>query len=174
MEHEGEKEAKVTEIGTDADVFEGNQLLHIASTMTDSDIDQVRRQVGELGNFKQLATDALSILERLHRTTLDANGQSADHFFRSCQETRAAFAMVLAREDLQWEQQKYVLDKLMELMHLESAKDTETKKLIQTLAQKMSNRMLLLTGTAIAAGAVAVAVAAPRAAREIAKVLTKE
>jgi uncharacterized protein YjeT (DUF2065 family) len=81
---------------------------------------------------------------------------------------------VLARESLQWEQEKYVLDKLMELMRLESAKDTEAKKLIQTLSQKLSNRMLLITGTAVAAGAVALTIAAPKAAREIAKALTKE
>ncbi|GAB3864011.1 hypothetical protein GCM10029963_73690 [Micromonospora andamanensis] len=174
MEHEGEKEAKATDLGTDTDVFEGNQLLRIASTMTDSDIERVRRQVGELGNFKTLATDALSILERLHQSTLGANGQSTDQFFRSCRETRAAFTTVLAREGLHWEQEKYVLDKLTELLHLESAKDTETKKLNQTLSQKMSNRMLLITGTAVAAGAVALTIAAPKAAREIAKALTKE
>ncbi|MFK3983117.1 hypothetical protein ACI2K4_22410 [Micromonospora sp. NPDC050397] len=173
MGHEGEDKVEAADLlGSGADVYEGNELLHIASTMADADIDVVRRRVEKMDNFRKLATDALDVLERHHHATLGANNQSQEWFHRACQDTRDIFRAVLA-QDLEWEQQRYVLDLLMKLVQMEGAKDTESKNLLSSLSDKLSNKMVLIGGVAITATAVAVAIVAPKAVRQVGEALRR-
>lgn len=173
MGHEGEDKVEAGDLGSGADAFEGNELLHIASTMADSDIEIVRRRVGEMDNFRELATEALDVLERHHHATLGANSQSQEWFHRACQDTRDIFRVVLA-QDLEWEQQRHVLDLLMKLVQMEGAKDTESKNLFSSLSDKLSNKMVLIGGAAIAATAVAVAIVAPAAVRQVGEAMRRD
>ncbi|MBB5110529.1 MULTISPECIES: hypothetical protein [Micromonospora] len=173
MGDEGEEEVEVAIPGPGADTYEGNELLHIASTMPHTDIDVVRRRIGKMDNFRELATDALDVLERHHHATLGANSQSQEWFHRACQDTRDIFRVVLA-QDLEWEQQRYVLDLLMRLLQMEGAKDTESRNLLSSLSDKLSNKMMVIGGVAITAAAVVVTVGAPKAARQIAQALRRD
>ena len=105
--------------------------------------------------------------------TLGANSQSQEWFHRACQDTRDIFRDVLA-QDLEWEQQRYVLDQLMNLVQVEGAEDTESKNLFSSLSDKLSNKMVVIGGVAIGAAALAVAVVAPQAARQIAQALRRD
>ncbi|MFI9644382.1 hypothetical protein ACIG87_30770 [Micromonospora sp. NPDC051925] len=172
MGEEDEERVKAAVPGPGANPYEGNELLHIASTMQDADIDVVRRRVGGMDNFRELATDALDVLERHHHATLGANSQSQERFHRACQDTRDIFRVVLM-QDLEWAQQRHVLDLLMQLVQMEGAKDTESRNLLSSLSDKLSNKMVVIGGVAITAAAVAVTVVAPKAARQIAQALRR-
>ncbi|MEU8113779.1 hypothetical protein [Micromonospora sp. NPDC048947] len=172
MEHEDDGGVEATGRKSGHDVYQGNELLHIASTNPTADVEAVRRRVAEMGNFRELATDALNVLERQHQSTLAANSQSQEWFHRACQDTREIFRDVMAG-DLEWEQQRYVIDQLMKLLQMEGEKDTENKSLLSTLSDKLSTKMVLVGGVAAAATAVAVAVVAPKAARQIGEALRK-
>lgn len=172
MGYEGEEKVEAAVPGPGAEAYEGNELLHIASTMPDTDIDVVRRRIGEMDNFRELATDALDVLERHHHATLEANSQSQESFHHACQDTRDIFRDVLA-QDLEWEQQRHVLDLLMQLVQMEGAKDTESRNMLSSLSDRLSNKMVVIGGIAITATAVAVTVVAPKAARQIAQALRR-
>ena len=79
---------------------------------------------------------------------------------------------MLAR-DLEWEQQRHVLDLLMTLVQVEGAKDTESKKLLSLLSDKLSNKTAWIAGAAIVATAAAVAIVAPQAARHVGEALRR-
>jgi len=172
VSHEDEDKVEAADVSSGADLYEGNELLHIASTMPDTDIDVVRRRVGEIDNFRELATDALDVLERHHNATLGANGQSQEWFHRACQDTRDIFRVVLA-QDLEWEQQRYVLDLLMKLVQMEGAKDTESKNLLSRLSDKLASKKVLISSVAIVATAATVAIVAPKAARQFGEAINK-
>ncbi|MER7282582.1 hypothetical protein ABT369_49930 [Dactylosporangium sp. NPDC000244] len=129
MEHEDEEGVEATNLESGHDGYEGNEVLHMASTISTADVEVVRRRVAEIGNFRELATDALNVLERQHLSTLTANTQGQEGFHRACRETREIFRDLLAG-DLEWEQQRYVLDLLMKLVQMEGEKDTENKSLL--------------------------------------------
>jgi hypothetical protein len=171
--HEGEDEVEGADLGSGADAYEGNELLHIVSRMPDTNIDVVRRRVGEMDNFRELATGALDVLARHHHAALEANSQSQEWFHRACQDTRDIFRDVLA-QDLEWEQQRHVLDLLMKLVQMEGTKDTESKNQLSSLSNKLSNKMVLISGAAITATVVAVAVVAPKALRRVAEALRRD
>jgi hypothetical protein len=172
VEHEDEDGVEATDLESGHDVYEGNELLHIASTIPTADVEVVRRRVAEMDNFGELATDALNVLERQHQSTLAANIQSQEWFHRACQDTREIFRDLLAG-DLEWEQQRYVLDLLMKLLQMEGEKDTESKSLLSTLSDKLSNKMVVIGGVAVTATVVAVAVIAPKAVRQVGEALRK-
>ncbi|WP_433059352.1 hypothetical protein [Dactylosporangium sp. CS-033363] len=167
---EGTGEA--AEPGSGADAYEGNELLRIASTMPDTDIALVRQRVGEMNNFRELATDALDVLERHHRATLGVNSLSQESFHRACQDTRDIFRIVLSR-DLEWEQQHQILDLLMTLVHIEAAKDAENKKLLTLLSEKLSKKTMWIAGVAIAVTAGVAVIVAPQVARKVGEALRR-
>jgi len=178
VEHDGE-EADVTanvpvpgnELAGAGDVFEGNEVLRIATSMADTDVEQIRWRVAQVDNFKEQARDAFNVLERHYEATLGADGQSLAYFHQACQETRAAFDRVLDRDGLQWDQEKYVLDQLMELVRMQGAKDTESKDLLKSVSGKLSNRMVWIGAAALVAAGLGVAVAAPKAAAKFGEAL---
>ncbi|WP_431727356.1 hypothetical protein [Verrucosispora sp. TAA-831] len=171
MGHEDEDSVEATDLEPGRDVYEGNKLLRIASTMPTADVEVVRRHLSEMDNFRELATDAVNVLERQHQSTLAANIRSQEWFHRACQDTREILRDVLAG-DLEWEQRRYVLDLLMKLLQTQGEKDTENKSLLKTLSDKLSNKTVVMGGLAAATLLAATAIA-PKAARQIGQVIRR-
>ena len=171
MGHGDEDDVEATILGSEHDVFQGNELLHIAATVPSADIDGVRERVSEMDNFRGLAADALNILERHHHTTLAANGQSQAAFHQACQATREILGKMLDR-DLEWKHQKYVIDQLVKLVQMEGAKDSESKRMLSDLSKKQSTKLMVMSSVAVA-GITALAIVGPKAIRQFGEALRR-
>lgn len=127
-----------------------DKVLQFAAMMPDMDTEVAIRIIEQFPQFKAFALDALNVLEKGYRSALDANVHSQDAAHRAFQDTRDAIKGQLDRNDLGPDARRHLIECLMELAKMESAKDSENKRFLD------SNLGKVVAGAgALALGAVA-------------------
>ena len=92
--------------------------------------------------------DVVDSMEKAHESTLSANTQSQDHVHRAFQEIREILKGELQKNDLSWDEKKFLIEQIQETGRQQSQKDTENKRFLDSVLGKV----LLGTGAALAAG----------------------
>lgn len=114
-----------------------DKLLRFVAMMPDMDKEVAVRIIEQFPQFKEFALHALDVLERDHQSTLDANAHSQDDFHRACQDIRDAIRGQLDKDGLTPDERRHLVECLMEVAKLESAKDTENKQFLEGLFEKV-------------------------------------
>ncbi len=123
-------------------------MLDLATMMPDMDKEVALKVIEQFPEFRTLAVNMLDLMEQRHESSLRHNKDSQNKVHEAYRSVRAILEGELDR-DLDWDQRKFILDKLMETADREFEKDSENKKFIETTFGKV------LTGV----GGVAVAAA---------------
>ena len=125
------------------------KMIKFVAMMPDMDKELALKVVEQFPDFKRFVSDALDVIEKRHESTLSHNKQSQESFYQGMREIREILKRELEKEDLNWDQQKYILDMIMETGKLEFAKDSENKRFLDSLFGKVT----LVTAAAITVGA---------------------
>ena len=104
----------------------------------------------QLPEIRRIATQALSGLERSHKSTVDANSDSQKEVHAAYRDIREVLKGELKENELTWEQKKEIYDLLMDTGEKQAVKDTENKRALETW---------LMAAGAVAVAALAVSVA---------------
>lgn len=118
--------------------------------MPNMDAEVALKIIEQFPAFKDFAKDAVSAIERAHESTLSANDQSQEHVHRACQEVRDILKGELNKDNLSWEEKKYLIELIQETARMQFQKDSENKQFLDGALKKV------LLG---AAGALALSVA---------------
>lgn len=113
-----------------------DKLLHFVAMMPDMDKEVAVRIIEQFPQFKEFALHALDVLEADYQATLGANAHSQDAFHRACQDIRDAIKGQLDKGDLPLDDRRRLIECLMEVAKMESAKDTENKQFLDGLFDK--------------------------------------
>ncbi|WP_338702903.1 hypothetical protein V2W30_36615 [Streptomyces sp. Q6] len=127
-----------------------DKMISFVAMMPDLDTEVALKVIEQFPAFKDFAKDAVSAIERAHAATLSANDQSQDHVHRACQEVREILRGELNKDDLSWEERKFIYEQLQETARMQFQKDSENKQFLDGQFKKV------LVG---AAGALALCVA---------------
>ena len=126
-----------------------DKMIKFVAMMPDMDKELALKVVEQFPDFKNFVSGALDVIGQRYESALNHNKQSQDNFHQSIRETREILKRELEKDDLTWEQKKHILDLIMETLKLESAKDSENKRFLDSLFGKVT----LVTAAAIAVGA---------------------
>lgn len=126
------------------------KMIRFAAMMPDMSTEVALKIVEQFPAFKEFAKDAVDTIERRHESTLSANKQSQEHVHRAFQDIREILKRELGKDDLDWEQKKFLIEQIQETGRLEFQKDSENNKLLEGIFKKV----VAGTGAALALGVV--------------------
>ncbi|MGY3200471.1 hypothetical protein [Streptomyces sp. TE5632] len=127
-----------------------DKMIRFAAMMPDMDTEVALKIVEQFPVFKDFAKDAVDAMEEAHESTLSANKQSQEHVHRAFQEIRETLKGELSKDDLSWEQKKFLIEQIQETGRLEFQKDSENKKFLDGVLKKV----VVGAGAALALGVV--------------------
>ncbi|MGY2747901.1 hypothetical protein [Arthrobacter sp. UYCu723] len=127
-----------------------DKMIRFAAMMPDMDTEVALKIVEQFPVFKEFAMDAVDAMEKAHESTLSANKQSQEHVHQAFQEIREILKGELSKDDLSWEQKKFLIEQIQETGRLEFQKDSENKQFLDGVLKKV----LMGAGAALALGVI--------------------
>lgn len=115
-----------------------DKMLRFAAMMPDIDTEVALKIVEQFPAFKEFALDAVKEMEKAHESTLKSNDKSQDHVYEALREIREILKGELDREDLSWEERKFIIEQIQENGKLVFQKDTESKHFLNTILGKVA------------------------------------
>lgn len=125
-----------------------DKMVRFAAMMPDMDTEVALKIIEQFPVFKDFAKDIVDAMKTAHESTLSANKQSQDHVHRALQEIRGILKEQLDKDDLSWEEKKFLIEKIQETGRLEFEKDSENKRFLDGMFKKV----LVGAGAALALG----------------------
>ena len=107
-----------------------DKVLKFAAAMPEMATEVRLKLIEQFPAFKDLAKADIDAVAEAHKSTLAANENSQNHFYKASQEQREALRADLGRDDLSWEQREALHDRLDQNVRRVSQKDSESKQFL--------------------------------------------
>ncbi|MFC5641394.1 hypothetical protein [Kitasatospora cinereorecta] len=109
-----------------------DKVLKFAAAMPEMATEVRLKLIEQFPAFKDLGKADIDAVKEAHKSTLAANENSQDHFYRASQDQRDALRADLGRDDLTWEQREALHDRLDRNVRQAHEKDSENKQFLGT------------------------------------------
>ncbi|MFC9331967.1 hypothetical protein [Kitasatospora sp. NPDC057015] len=109
-----------------------NKALKIAAAMPEMATEVRLKLIEQFPAFKDLGNANIDAVKEAHKSTLAANENSQNHFYRASQDQRDALLDDLGRDDLSWAQRESLHDRLDRNVRQVDEKDSESKQFLGT------------------------------------------
>ena len=127
-----------------------DKMIRFAAMMPDMDTEVALKIIEQFPVFKDFALDVVGSMERAQEATLSANTQSHEHVHRAFQDIREILKGELEKDDLSWEEKRYIIEQIHETGREQFNKDSENKQFLDGVLAKV----LVGAGSALVAGLV--------------------
>ncbi|MER5571649.1 hypothetical protein ABT083_36605 [Streptomyces goshikiensis] len=107
-----------------------DKVLKFAAAMPEMATEVRLKLIEQFPAFKDLAKADIDAVTEAHKSTLTANENSQNHFYRASQDQRDALLADLGRGDLSWAQREALYDRLDRNVRQVSEKDSESKQFL--------------------------------------------
>lgn len=111
-----------------------DKVITMASMLDKMDPEVAKKAIEQFPNF----SDTMKEILRDYKESLDkaqeANAESVKSFYDSSNMIINSLQKELERNDLTFEEKKYIIDKMVEVNKMKGDKDSENKKFIATMA----------------------------------------
>lgn len=114
-----------------------DKVVRFAAMMPDMDTEVALKIIEQFPAFKEFAEEVVDTMEKAHVSTLDANTQSQDQVHQAYQEIRSILKGQLEKDDLSWEEKKFLIEQIQDTGRQQFQKDTENKRFLDTLFGKV-------------------------------------
>lgn len=114
-----------------------DKMIRFAMMMPDMDTELALKIVEQFPVFADFATGVIGAMKKMHKTTLVANKESQDHFHQSCKTAIEILNVQLNKDGLSFEEKKYFIEEIKEILKLESQKDSENKQFLDAVLKKL-------------------------------------
>ena len=123
-----------------------DKVITMASMLDKMSPEVAKKAIEQFPNFfntmKEILHDYKESLDKAQET----NADSVKSFYDSCDMIISSLQKELEKNDLNFEEKKFIIDKMMEVNRMKGEKDSENKKFIATMA------LFGMAATAIVAG----------------------
>ena len=124
-----------------------DKVIAMASMLDKMDPEVAKKALEQFPDFAKTMKDVLTEYKENLDTLLQENGDSVKSYYESCNAILSTLQKELDREDLAFEDRKYIIDKMMEVNQMKGMKDTENKKFLATLAMCGVAAVTVVAGT---------------------------
>ena len=111
-----------------------SQLIALASNIDKIDPEVAKKAIEQFPNFAETTTDIFKEYKDTLDKSLESNNASQNIYYESCKQTISSLQEMLEKDDLSFEDKKYIIEKMDEICDKMSIKDSENKKFLATLA----------------------------------------
>lgn len=115
-----------------------DKMLRFAAMMPDMDTEVTLKIIEQFPAFKEFALDTVKEMEKAHESTLKSNDKSQDQVYKALQEIREILKGELDKDDLSWDQLKFIIELIQENGKLAFQKDSEGKQFLNTVLGKIT------------------------------------
>ena len=114
-----------------------DKVIQFASMMPDMDTEVAIKIIEQFPVFKDFAVDVVDSMEKAHEATLSANTTSQERVHQAFQEIREILKGELNKDDLSFEEKKYLIEQIQETGRQEFQKDSENKQFLDGVLNKV-------------------------------------
>ncbi|WP_346096941.1 hypothetical protein [Streptomyces olivaceiscleroticus] len=107
-----------------------DKVLRFAAAMPEMATEVRLKLIEQFPAFKDLSKADIDAVKEAHKSTLAANENSQNHFYKASQDQRDALQADLGRDDLSWAQREALHDRLDQNVQRVGEKDSESKQLL--------------------------------------------
>lgn len=111
-----------------------DKVITMASMLDKMDPEVAKKAIEQFPNFSNTMKEILHDYKESLNKALESNADSVKSFYDSCDMMINSLQEDLKRNDHTFEEKKYIIDKIMELIKIKGEKDSENKRFIVTLA----------------------------------------
>lgn len=110
------------------------KVITMASMLDKMDPEVAKKALEQFPDFSNTAKDMLNGYKDTLDKGLEANRESVQSYYDSCNSIIEGLQKLLDDENLSFEERKYIIDKMLEISKMMGEKDSENKKFITTIA----------------------------------------
>ncbi|OKJ72203.1 hypothetical protein [Streptomyces sp. CB02460] len=107
-----------------------DKVLKLAAAMPGMATEVRLKLIEQFPAFKDLGKANIDAVKEAHKSTLAANENSQNHFYKASQDQRDALQADLDRDDLSWAQREALHDRLDQNVRRVGEKDSENKQFL--------------------------------------------
>ena len=115
-----------------------DKMLRFAAIMPDMDTEVALKIIEQFPAFKEFALDTVKEIEKAHKSTLKSNDKSQKQAYKAFQDIREILKGELDKDNLTWDQRKFILELIQENGKLVFQKDSENKQFLNTVLGKVA------------------------------------
>lgn len=111
-----------------------DKAIMMVSMLDRMEPEVAKKAIEQFPHFSDTMKELLLDYKQTLDKALDENAESVNSFYESCNATIMSLQKLLEKDNLEFEERKYIIDKMMEINKMKGAKDTENKKFITSMA----------------------------------------
>ena len=124
-----------------------DKVIAMASMLDKMDPEVAKKALEQFPDFANTMKEVLIQYKENLDTLLKENGDSVRAYYDSCDAILSSLQKELDREELSFDERKYIIDKMLEVNQMKGMKDTENKKFLATLAMCGVAAVTVVAGT---------------------------
>ncbi len=124
-----------------------DKVIAMASMLDRMDPEVAKKAIEQFPDFANTMKEVLVQYRENLDALLKENGDSVRAYYDSCDVILSSLQKELEREELSFEERKYIIDKMLEVNQMKGMKDTENKKFLATLAMCGVAAVTMVAGT---------------------------
>lgn len=149
MKFENEKQIKDA-LGIDSwRNLSKEKIIKFAAMMPDMDKEVMMKIIDQFPEFRLFANDVLKNIEIAFTETMDANNENQKAIHSAFVELRRILEGQLEKDEISFEEKKYIIDKLLECIDKELQMDNENKKFLADMVNKRLTAAALVLVAAV-------------------------
>lgn len=111
-----------------------DKVITMASMLDRMDPEVAKKAIEQFPEFAHTRKDILQDYKQTLDKALDENSESVKSYYSSCDAIITSLQKELDKENLSFDEKRYIIDKMIEVNKMKGEKDSENKKFIATLA----------------------------------------
>ncbi len=124
-----------------------DKVLTMATMLDKMDPEVAKKAIEQFPKFSDTMKDILCDYKQSLDKALEENGESVKSYYATCDAIISSLQKQLDKDDMSFEERKYIIDKMIEVSKMKGDKDSENKKFIATLAVLGTAAVVLVAGT---------------------------
>lgn len=111
-----------------------DKIINLASMIDKMDPEVTKKALEQFPQFAETSKEILQGYEDTMNTMLDQNKSSMNRYYDICDSIIASLKQELEKEDLTFEDRKYIMCQMKEVADMVGEKDSENKRFLATMA----------------------------------------
>lgn len=124
-----------------------DKVIAMASMLDKMDPEVAKKALEQFPEFSKTMKEVLNEYKESLDKLLKENGDSVKSYYDSCDVILGTLQKELDRDELTFDDRKYIIDKMMEVNQMKGMKDSENKKFLATLAMCGVAAVTVVAGT---------------------------
>ena len=128
-----------------------DKVVAMASMLDRMDPEVAKKALEQFPNFSATMKEVIAEYKGTLDNLLKENGESVKSFYDTCDAILSALQKELDREELSFEERKYIISKMTDVAQMKGMKDSENKKFLKAMATFGLAAVTVVAGTVAAA-----------------------